>query len=136
MREWTITGHEKDCLSTRNEARAERLAVKFCAINQVVGTAQTSSSSKAEEQGSHLYQSYGWLFSVFESIDTNADGFINKSEWMEAMATINASMPDGFEIDVEQTFDMLDDDKDGKVSMSEWEKLRYAFILSDKMLHF
>lgn len=73
-----------------------------------------------------MIESHAWLYSVFETVDKNQDGFVNKDEWYEAVSKMNTKLPNGLEIDPSSTWELLDSDKDDKISMMEWEKLSYA----------
>lgn len=75
---------------------------------------------------SSMIESHAWLYSVFETVDKNQDGFVNKDEWYEAVSKMNTKLPNGLEIDPSSTWELLDSDKDDKISMMEWEKLSYA----------
>merc|ERR1711862_104159 len=77
-------------------------------------------------KNSSTIESYAWLFSVFETLDTNQDGSIGKHEWFEAIDEINSKVPNGLEIDPIATWELLDANKDDKISMTEWEKLSHA----------
>ena len=89
-----------------------------------------------DKKKSTCVESYAWLFSVFEAIDINQDGFIRKNEWYSTIKTINSKLREGYEIDPNKTWSILDSNGDGKVSMTEWEKLGYAMnsreILTNK----
>lgn len=70
---------------------------------------------------------YPWLRAVFELVDVNHDGVLSRSEWMAAVATINAKLPPGSKpVDAEATWELLDFDGDGTVSSSEWDELGKA----------
>ncbi|VEU37325.1 unnamed protein product [Pseudo-nitzschia multistriata] len=72
------------------------------------------------------YDSYPWLFSVFELLDTNQDGFLSRSEWDECVRTINSKLPEGLGIAADRTWEVLDTEGYGKITMAEWERLGHA----------
>lgn len=77
-------------------------------------------------------ESYAWLYSVFEIIDVDQNGFLEEEEWNDAVEKINSKLPSDLRIDPVETWKFLDANHDGKVSMKEWEKLGYALTSSKK----
>ena len=65
-----------------------------------------------------------WLESVFDTVDSNHNDEIDKTEWYSAVDKINANMPMGTQrIDAEVTWQLLDRNGDGFISPSEWSRL-------------
>jgi Calcineurin-like phosphoesterase/EF hand len=69
-----------------------------------------------------------WLRAVFEMVDMNHDGVLDRSEWLDAVRTINSSLPQGTKpVNAEATWALLDVNGDGHVSSSQWDQLGKAF---------
>lgn len=83
-------------------------------------------TNQADNTAASTYHSCPWLYSVFEIIDLNHDGFISQTEWLQAIATINSKLEGSQTIDAKHTWDLLDSNGDGRISVSEWEKLGQA----------
>lgn len=77
---------------------------------------------------SSMIESHAWLYSVFETIDKNQDGFVNKDERYEAVSKMNTKLPNGLEIDPSSTWVLLDSNKDDKISMSNGKNLVTRWI--------
>ncbi|CAB9508877.1 phosphatase with EF-hands 1 [Seminavis robusta] len=70
---------------------------------------------------------YPWLRAVFELVDSNHDGYLSRSEWMDAVKLINSKLPQGSKpINAKATWDLLDWNGDGYVSTREWDQLGKA----------
>jgi serine/threonine-protein phosphatase with EF-hand domain len=68
-----------------------------------------------------------WLQAVFALVDVNHDGVVSKAEWVAAVETINAHLPNGSEaFNAQNTWNLLDLNGDGHVSASEWGVLAMA----------
>jgi hypothetical protein len=80
-------------------------------------------TNQADDTATSPFHSCPWLYSVFEIIDLNHDGFISQTEWLRAIATINSELDGSHKIDAEHAWDLLDSNGDGRISISEWEKL-------------
>lgn len=116
-------------------ALAKALGIKVCpntslppvdvSIHDLSDTLLTvNTECKNPSKESIFHESYyPWLFSIFEMLDTNQDGFLDRSEWDLGVATINERLVEGAVLPADDTWDLLDADGDGKVSMMEWEKL-------------
>ncbi|MBI5699450.1 EF-hand domain-containing protein [Candidatus Saganbacteria bacterium] len=66
-----------------------------------------------------------WINGIFSKVDTNADGEINKSEFLDALSKIMAEKTTGkndatSKIDVDKLFSEIDQDGDGIISKDEF----------------
>ena len=94
-------------------------------------------SGDSEEDGFHpdMAPHYPWLRAVFELVDVNHDGVIEKAEWQAAVDKINEKesvlpnlLPNQARrkpilLDADETWKLLDLDGDGKVKASDWDQL-------------
>jgi Ca2+-binding EF-hand superfamily protein len=68
-----------------------------------------------------------WINGIFSKVDTNADGEINKSEFMDAFSKILAEKMSGkndaaSKIDIDELFSRIDKDQDGIISKEDFTR--------------
>jgi Calcineurin-like phosphoesterase/EF hand len=69
-----------------------------------------------------------WLRAVFEMVDINHDGVLDRAEWLDAVRILNSSLPRGTKpVNAEATWALLDVNGDGHVSSSQWNQLGKVF---------